>query len=96
MILTPLKDPHWVVFDSRMFGLFNSPWHQMFIAHGQIYSPLFKVSIWVSAQKLNSFRDVNFQKWSMTDESFMNVYETFGDQISDNAGSLSKNACRTN
>ena len=26
--------------------------------------------------KLNSFRDMNFQKWSITDESFINVYET--------------------
>ena len=26
--------------------------------------------------KLNSFRDINFQKWSITDESLMNMYET--------------------
>ena len=26
--------------------------------------------------KPNSFRDMNFQKWSITDESFINVYET--------------------
>ena len=26
--------------------------------------------------KLNSFRDMNFQKWSVSDESFINVYKT--------------------